>query len=380
MIASRRLGRLLVALPSTRFGGTERHSAELAARLGAMGLSVTLAAETAMLPALRAALPPGFPAPCLLPAAIGWTGADGAAVPRQREAAAALLAEAAPEIVLLPLPWPDSGLGLMRAMAAARLPRLALLHLAADGPAPTAIAENLPEIAIDGMAWGAVSAPVARRAAGFFGLPPSRIAVIDNPAPSPPPPQDAAAVRATLRRSLGLRGDAPLVAFVGRLEEAKGADLLPAVADRLGMTLACLGDGPLRGYLEAQALADPRGMLRILGPVAQPMPWYRAADALLLPSRLEGAPLVFLEAASIGCPVVATAAAMEGLAPGLARIAAPDPAALADALRGVVADAAGTAAMVRRARAEAARRSWDRAARAWHGQLRVAAMLAESAA
>lgn len=381
MIASRRLGRLLVALPSTRFGGTERHSAELAARLGTMGLAVTLAAEPAMLPSLEAALPAGFPAPRLLAAGIGWPEAERDAVARQRQAASALLAEVAPDVTLLPLPWPDAGLGLMQALAEARLPRLALLHLAAEGPAPAAIAATLPGIGVDGMAWSAVSAPVARRAAAFFGLAPSRIAVIDNPAPPPPPiPQDRALIRTALRRSLGLRGDAPLVAFIGRLEEAKGADLLPAIADRLGVTLVCIGEGPLRGYLDAQALADPRGMLRVLGRIAEPMPWYMAADALLLPSRLEGAPLVFLEAASMGCPVVATAAAMEGLPPGLARVAAPTPADLAGAVHDLLADAAGTAAMIGRARAEAARRSWDRAMEAWRGQVRVAAMLAESAA
>jgi glycosyltransferase involved in cell wall biosynthesis len=39
--------------------------------------------------------------------------------------------------------------------------------------------------------------------------------------------------------------------------------------------------------------------------------WLLAADALLLPSQLEGCPLVFLEAAARRCPVVATAAAVE---------------------------------------------------------------------
>ena len=42
MMPARRLRRLLVALPSTRFGGTERHAAEVAARFGAAGLAVTL--------------------------------------------------------------------------------------------------------------------------------------------------------------------------------------------------------------------------------------------------------------------------------------------------------------------------------------------------
>ena len=45
---------------------------------------------------------------------------------------------------------------------------------------------------------------------------------------------------------------------------------------------------------------DPAGWLRMLGQLADPTPWYLAADALVLPSVLEGLPLVFLEAAAAG--------------------------------------------------------------------------------
>jgi glycosyltransferase involved in cell wall biosynthesis len=382
-LGARRLRRLLLLLPSARFGGTERHSAELAARLGAAGMEVTLAATPALLAPLAAAMPRGPGTPRLLPAAIAWD--EAAPVPAhevgQAAAAAALIAAEAPDVALVPLPWPNAGLGLLRALAAAGVPRLVALHLAAEGPAPEGIAAALPAIDAAGAAWCAVSAPVARRAARFFGLPDGRVAVLPNPAPPPPQARtDRAVARATLRSVLGLRGDARLLLFVGRLEEAKGADLLPALTDRLTMPIACLGDGPLRGHLDAQAMADPRSLLRLLGQLADPTPWYLAADALLLPSRLEGAPLVFFEAAAHGCPVVATAAALEGLgeaAPRLARIAAEAEAvALAGAVRGLFADPAGTAAMVALAAAEAARRNWDDLLDGWLGQLRAAASLA----
>ncbi|NGM23737.1 glycosyltransferase family 4 protein [Roseomonas stagni] len=377
----RHVRRLLVPLPSTRFGGTERHTAELAARLGQHGVAVTLAAEPALLPLLAAAMPPGQPAPRLLPARLGWDDAvpPAVAIARQRAGTEALLVAESPDLVLLPLPWPDAGLGVMRAVAGRGLPRLVALHLAAEGPPPPAIATELPALDAEGAAWAAVSAPVARRAAAAFGLAPSRITVIDNPAPrAGTEGRDAA--RAALRTRLGLRDDQPLLIFVGRLEEAKGADLLPALTDRLNLPIAVLGDGLLLGHLEAEARGDPRGLLRLMGQVADPGPWYRAADALILPSRLEGAPLVFLEAAAHHCPVVASPAALEGLgpdAPRLARLAAAgDAAALADAARALLADPAGTAAMVARAAAEAARRSWPRALGAWLGQLRLAAALA----
>jgi glycosyltransferase involved in cell wall biosynthesis len=378
---SRHLTRLLLALPSLRFGGTERHAAELAARLSAEGLEVTLAAEPALLAPLIAALPPGLPTPRIVAAKLGWDEDESpaTATERQRAAAEALLATETPDIVLLPLPWPDAGLGLMRAVAARGVPRLVALHLAAEGPPPPAIAAALPALDAAGAAWAAVSAPVARRGAACFGLPPGRIALIDNPAPAVSRAGRGAA-RATLRALLGLGDGQPLILFVGRLEEAKGADLLPALTDRLNLPLAVLGDGLLRGHLEAEARADPRGLLRLIGQVPDPADWYLAADALVLPSRLEGAPLVFLEAAARFCPVVASAAAVEGLgpdAPRLARIAASaDAAGLAEAVQALLADPAGAAAMAARAAAEAGRRSWPRAVPAWMGQLRLAAALA----
>jgi hypothetical protein len=208
---------------------------------------------------------------------------------------------------------------------------------------------------------------VAARAARLFGLPAARVAILPNPAPRPSPvARDVA--RATLRRAIGLPDDAPLILFVGRLEEAKGADLLPDVSARLRMPLACLGDGPLRGLLQARATGDPRGLLHVLGPVAVPAPWYLAADALLLPSRLEGAPLVFLEAAAHRLPVVATAAALEALgpdAPRLARIAAHAAADLAAAWKMRSPTAAGTAARVEAAAAHAASLDWERTMTAW---------------
>lgn len=380
---------LLVLLPSTRFGGTERHTAELAARLQAHGMTVRLAAEPAMLERIAATLPAGLPAPALLPAPLGWDGLAPAAenLARQQAATEALLAEARPDLALLPLPWPDAGLGALRVLAAARLPRVVALHLAPQGPPPAAIAPLLPEIAAGAAAWCAVSGPVARRAALAFGLPPRRVAVLANPAPPPPATlADRALTRARLRASLGLRGDARLLLFVGRLEKVKGADLLPALTDRLGLTLACIGDGPLRRHLEAEAGADPRGLLRILGHLADPTPWFLAADALVMPSRLEGTPLVFLEAAAHRCPVVATAAALEGLgdaAPRLARLV-PEPEAVAfgQALRGLFRDPAGSAAMTALAAAEAARRSWDLALPGWLGLLRAAplALMSETPA
>ena len=131
----------------------------------------------------------------------------------------------------------------------------------------------------------------------------------------PEDPRRRAAARAAKRARVGVAGRAPLFVFAGRLEPNKGADLLPAMAERLhaatgGGAIAVLGGGKLAARLGRRGSRRRPG-LHLLGHVPDVAEWLLAADALLLPSRLEGCPLVFLEAAARRCPVVATAAAVE---------------------------------------------------------------------
>ena len=377
-IGRHRLERLLVALPSVRMGGTERHTMDLARGLAARrGIAVVVAAEPGLHPHLATLLGPGV---TLAAAALGWES-DPPETRAARQAAAmqALLTEVAADAAFVPLPWPDAGTGLLPVLAAAGLPRLVLLHLAPDAPPP----DEVPALGLDGAVIAAVSAPVARRAALAWGVEADAIALLANPAPAPRG-MDRAVARATIRAGLGLPPGAPLVLFVGRLEKAKGADLLPDISDRLRATLAIAGDGPLRGFLEGRAASDPRGLMRMVGRLADPTPWYLAADALVMPSRLEGVPLVFLEAAAHRCPVVASAAALEGLdalAPQLARIAdRPDGAGLAAAAAALLADPAGAAPMIEAAAAHAARQRPEAALEATLGLLRVAMLRAPRAA
>ncbi|RYJ04234.1 MAG: glycosyltransferase [Acetobacteraceae bacterium] len=164
--------------------------------------------------------------------------------------------------------------------------------------------------------WAAVSLPVARRLTTSFGLPPNTVTVIPNAVAVPPAdPARRIQQRQARRASLGLSSSAPLVIFAGRLEEKKGADLLPALAERMheqtGATLAALGEGPLKTRLAQHPAARISGPLRLLGQVDDVADWLLAGDALVLPSRLEGCPLIALEALALGCPIVATAAAVE---------------------------------------------------------------------
>lgn len=377
VLPTRRLARLLVALPSTRMGGTERHTADLSGRLAARtGMAVEIAAEPALHPALAPLLAPGV---TLRGAAIGWEAAErGLRAARQAEAMRALLAATQADAAFVPLPWPDAGDGLLPVLAEVGMPRLVLLHLAGEAP-PSAAP---PALGLDDAVLAAVSAPVARRAALAWGVAESRIALLANPAPRPPA-MDRAMARAAIRTGLGLPHGVPLLLFMGRLEPSKGADLLPDISDRLPAPLAIAGDGPLRGMLEGRAASDPRGLMRIIGPVADPGPWYLAADALLMPSRLEGVPLAFLEAAAHRCPVVASPDALEGLggiAPRLARIARDgSAAALAEAAAALLDAPADARSMLDAAAAHAARQRPEAARDAALGLLRAAMLLAGAA-
>jgi glycosyltransferase involved in cell wall biosynthesis len=312
--------RLLVLLPSLGFGGTERHTALLAQSLRARGMELRLAAEPSLLGQMRAAMAPGCAA-ALEAAPIGWDHAASAEAnqARQHSATAALLKAHQPDLALVPLPWPDAAGGIFSALGAAAVPALAIAHLAPRELTPAMRASALhpaPDARVT--RWAAVSAPVARRVEAIFGLPPRTARVVPNAVRPPSIPADErAALRARHRAGLGVPEGRPLILVVGRLDSVKGSDLLPAITDAMaqarGAIIACAGEGPMRPALEAAAAERPDGRLRLLGQVTEMTGLYLAADALLLPSRLEGHPLVFLEAAGLDCPVVASPAALEAL-------------------------------------------------------------------
>jgi glycosyltransferase involved in cell wall biosynthesis len=90
--------------------------------------------------------------------------------------------------------------------------------------------------------------------------------------------------------------------FVGRLSPEKGAFLFAEAARRLGLPATFIGDGPLKGELQARF---PNA--RLLGwqsseAVREAL---RAAKALVFPSLwYEGQPLTVLEAKALGTPVI----------------------------------------------------------------------------
>ncbi|HZL99356.1 MAG TPA: glycosyltransferase, partial [Planctomycetota bacterium] len=124
--------------------------------------------------------------------------------------------------------------------------------------------------------------------------------------------------RAAERAALGLPAAGVLLLCVGHLIERKGQHLLlealarrPPADGAAGSTqLALVGSGPdearLRGRARRLGLAERVSFAGPVHPEALPR-WYRAADALVLPSLREGWPNVVLEALACGTPVLATA-------------------------------------------------------------------------
>jgi glycosyltransferase involved in cell wall biosynthesis len=117
-----------------------------------------------------------------------------------------------------------------------------------------------------------------------------------------------------LRQRLAIQKDAQILLTVGRLSREKGhADLVHAASwlrrmrPELKFNLILVGFGPERESLER--LIGRLGLgSNILLACQEPdtAPFYRIANAFILPSHMEGSPHVIFEAVSAGLPIVAT--------------------------------------------------------------------------
>jgi len=126
-------------------------------------------------------------------------------------------------------------------------------------------------------------------------------------------PATDAVQRRQLRESQGVSDDSPVVAFVGRFEPVKNVLLLPEIfkqiEKKLGkrVTFWAIGDG--EQLAATQAAMEAAGVTcRFTGkvPPDQMPDLMRCMDLLVLPSSLEGLPLVAIEALACGAHVVAT--------------------------------------------------------------------------
>jgi D-inositol-3-phosphate glycosyltransferase len=248
---------------------------------------------------------------------------------------------------------------------------------AGDRPEPRARVIGEEQVVVEADRLIANTEEEARQLLSHYGADPRRTLVV-------PPGVDldrfSPGDRAAARRALGIRPDAVVLMFVGRLQPLKAPDLLLAAAARMRAD-----DPSLRERLEVHVIGAPSGsgldaprqleelaatlgiadLVRFVPP--QPphrLPLhFRAADVAVVPSHNESFGLVALEAQACGTPVVAAAVGglMTAVQDGVSGVLVEgrDPADYAAAIRRVL---AGRPFLAAGARRHASRFSWDRTA------------------
>jgi len=201
-------------------------------------------------------------------------------------------------------------------------------------------------------AVAAVSQPIVERLVQA-GVPAERVHCIRNAWAPGPPTMD----RAHARERLGLPHEGPVVGWVGRLSREKAPDVLLEALGLLGENAPVtvfVGDGRQGGTLRGgTAELGLEGRVRWAGRVEGAAALLSAFDVFVLSSRTEGTPIVLFEAMAAGVPVIATRV---GGVPDVVSdaeallIPSEQPAALAEAIRNVLADPNAAAARVAAAR------------------------------
>jgi glycosyltransferase involved in cell wall biosynthesis len=282
---------------------------------------------------------------------------------RERAAIRQLCAELAPDVVHTHgyrSDVVDGGVA-----RAAGIPVVSTVHGFTGGGPRNRIYEWIQERAFRNFdAVVAVSSPIVERLERR-GVSRARIHLIPNAF------DGAAAVveRATARERLGLPKDELTIGWVGRLSAEKGPDVFIDAIPLLSQPLpaaAIVGGGPDEAALRERAArhgVDER--MRWLGVVPGAGALLGAFDMLVLSSRTEGIPIVLLEAAAAGVPIVASrVGGVPSMFPDGEVLLVPpdDPRALAAAIDAVRSDPDAA-----RARALAARRRLERdfAPRPW---------------
>lgn len=251
------------------------------------------------------------------------------------------------------------------AMLAARLtgtPVVSYLY-ADEGPAQPRLARLAFERAQATIVLGGYGRDLAVQ----LRAPASRVVVIEPGVDSPGLPRTA-------------RSDEPLVVTVARLTDRyKGHDVmleaLPAIRAReAGVRWVVVGDGPLRGELEARAAAlGVSDIVTFTGSVSDSErdAWLDRARVFVMPSRLppggaggEGFGIVYLEAGAHGLPVVAgaVAGALDAVLDGETGVLVDpqSPRAVADAVAGLLLDPERARRLGEAGERRAAKFTWQR--------------------
>lgn len=167
--------------------------------------------------------------------------------------------------------------------------------------------ERFTDIAI------AVSTSTAEFVVKARKIPPERVKVVYLGAPVEEFARPRSAYEIALaRRELGIAPDDFAVGTVTRLHDSKGNEYLVAAARRVlderpRAKFFVVGEGPLRGPLEAQARSLGLGDRFVFHGFARDVAGVLSAfDLSVFPSLWEGTPLTVFEALAAGRPIVAT--------------------------------------------------------------------------
>ncbi len=229
-----------------------------------------------------------------------------------------------------------------------RLPMVSTLHVVDDGRGAVAgFKRRLAAIGRLTTAARTITVSEAQRRWYLDAFPsahPDRVVTIHNGIADPGRISAGRPGSDAVRRSLGIPGDAVVVAQVGLLREGKGHhDLITALgllSDIPDLRVLVVGDGPLRRSLEL-ACVPVRERLQFTGYRDDVPALLEAADIVVQPSEFDALPTALIQALAAGLPIVATAVGgiPEIVTPGEGILVPPrNPVALARAIRALAVD------------------------------------------
>lgn len=138
-----------------------------------------------------------------------------------------------------------------------------------------------------------------------FGLPDEKITVIYNAIDNQKFLPATEALRHQLRQQMNIPQSAHCLIFVGSGFERKGLEAAIRATALTGSILLVVGqDKDEKRYLGLAQSLGCSDRIRFMGVQKQTLPFYQAADALLLPTLYDPFPNVILEAMSCGLPVI----------------------------------------------------------------------------